>query len=129
MYEMTIDEIVSADLKNYPPNHHTVEDGIRTIENYIFQGKDIYRQGNSLYVVEKIDDGIEWHTLNADKSLDLLKNTNLFLKEIQEEGYKFAKTYYDNPKILKIVEMFDFPQQTSQVNEGQFKTYKTVVRL
>jgi len=129
MSEMTIEEIISVDMKNYPSGHHTIEDAINKTNSYIIEGKEIYRHGNTFFVTHEIDDGIEYHSVNAEKGLDLVRNVNSFLQELHEQGYKFAVTYYDNPKILKLVEMFVFPQETVRIDDGQFRTYKTTARL
>lgn len=131
MADMSIQEILEKDLaKNYQGRETTLEQAVASVRDAIAEGNKLYRAGNTLFVTKDLGDGgVEWHTINPEPSAQLVKNATAYFLQLREQGYKYATTYYDNPKINDLFKQTIFPATIEQVNEGQDRTYRSVVRL
>jgi hypothetical protein len=131
MEKMTIKEILAADLaKNYKGEDYNIDTYYKGFKLLIDRGTKMYRVGNTIYMVDKTGkDTVEFHTCNAEFSMDAVKNTNTFFKRLKTDGVKKAIAYYDNPKINALAQQSAFPTEISKVDEGKYKTYKAEVSL
>ncbi len=131
MAEMTVREIVEKDLeKNYKGRGITLSDAALSFKERVDQGEKPYRAGNTIFMTKDLGDaGVEWHTINPEPSAQLVKNVTAYFLRLRDEGYKYATTYYDNPKINELITQTIFPAKIERVNEGEDRTYRSVVRL
>lgn len=131
MSEMTVREIVEKDLeKNYKGRGITTSDAAASFKARIDEGEKPYRAGNTIFMTTDLGDGgVEWHTINPEPSAQLVKNATAYFLQLREEGYKYATTYYDNPKINELITQTIFPAKIERVNEGEDRTYRSVVRF
>jgi hypothetical protein len=126
----TVREIVTADLeKNYPKkpiNAQQYYDGLI----HALKGKHrLYREDNTLFLTHDVDNGVEFHAMNGDKADNLVKNCNAFFDKMSEKGYNYAVTYYDNPKITTLLVHSKYPYESKKIDDGEYRTYKFLVRL
>lgn len=131
MSEMTFREIIEKDLaKNYKGRGVTLAQSVASVKDRIDEGEKPYRAGNTIFMTKDLGDGgVEWHTINPEPSAQLVKNATAYFLQLQGEGYKYATTYYDNPRINDLITQTIFPAEIQRVNEGQDRTYRSVVRL
>ena len=131
MADMSLREILRKDLaKNYQGSGLDLADAAFSFQARIDDGETPYRSGNTLFMTKEIEDeGVEWHTINPEHSAQLVKNATGYFLMLREKGYLYAMTYYDNPKINDLITQTIFPVEIQKVNEGQDRTYRSVVRL
>lgn len=131
MHKMNFREIIEKDLeKNYKGRGLTISDAVMSFKNRVEDGEKPYRAGNTIFMTKNLGDGgVEWHTINPEPSAQLIKNATAYFLKLREDGYKYATTYYDNPKINGLITQTIFPSEIQRVNEGQDRTYRSVVRF
>jgi hypothetical protein len=133
MKEMTIQEILRADLeKNYPGENLTVDEYAEMIHDDIKNGHQLFRDGNMLVIYEPLkDDAIELHVINGfHKMEDMVKRVFKIMIQLQMDGIKEVRIPYDNPALEKIIKTIPvFPKETKKIDDGPGRTYMTKVRL
>jgi len=98
--EMTLEEILDADVKrNYPPGTD-VGELIANINDELRQGGELTRHNNTVIVYRPVEPGIvEHHSFNADTPQNLLDANVKLWEFLQKAKAKEAYTTYTNPKI------------------------------
>jgi hypothetical protein len=131
MAEMTLREIVEKDLeKNYKGRGFSLADAAASFKARVDEGEKPYRAGNTIFMTKELGDGgVEWHTINPEPSDQLIRNVTAYFLRLREGKYKYATTYYDNPKINDLIKKTIFPVKIERVNDGEDRTYRSVVRL
>lgn len=126
----TVQEILTADLgKNYPNKALTAQQYYDGLMDALRGKYKLYREDNTLFLTHDVDDGVEFHAMNADRADFLVKNCNAFFDKMSEKGYKYAVTYYDNPKITTLLVHSKYPYESEKIDDGEYRTYKFLVRL
>ena len=126
----TVQEILAADLsKNYSNKSFTTKQYYDGMMESLKGSFKLYREDNTLFITHDVDDGVEFHAMNGEKSEQLIKNCNAFFDKMSEKGYKYAVTYYDNPKITTLLVHSKYPYESEKIDDGEYRTYKFLVRL
>ena len=126
----TVQEILAADLsKNYSNKSFTAEQYYEGMMESLKGNFKLCREDNTLFITHDVDDGIEFHAMNGEKAEQLIKNCNAFFDKMSEKGYKYAVTYYDNPKITTLLVHSKYPYESEKIDDGEYRTYKFLVRL
>jgi hypothetical protein len=126
----TVQEILAADLdKNYPKKAITAQQYYDGLMDALRGKYKLYREDNTLFLTHDVDDGVEFHAMNGDRADSLVKNCNAFFDKMSEKGYKYAVTYYDNPKITTLLVHSKYPYESEKIDDGEYRTYKFLVRL
>lgn len=107
---MTDQEIIDKDIaKNHPEYSHA--QAMLALHHEMKNpngGK--HRFGNTIFIVRKEpNNSIEFHTINADKSSDLLNNTKQFLNFSKLHGIKTAHTNFNSAKVSELFKHVGFP--------------------
>ena len=126
----TVQEILAADLdKNYPKKPIDAKQYYNGVIKSLKGKHKLYREDNTLFLTHEVDGGIEFHAINGEKAENLIKNCNAFFDKMSKKGYKFAVTYYDNPKITTLLVHSKYPYESEKIDDGEYRTYKFLVRL
>lgn len=93
-------------------------------------GNFVVRQGDTLILTKKIEkNGIEFHCINGERAKDLVSNVQKYLDDLKENGYDYAVTFYDNPRISELFQQQPYPFEVKKIDDGLFRTYETIVRF
>jgi hypothetical protein len=124
----TLLEILAGDLaKNYPDRPQDAEDYLHKLTTSVEQGLvKFYRKFDTVFIVHEN----EWHTIHGGSGVELLDACTAFLQQLKDEGVAYMFTCYDNPKISVVAEHSKhFKTTVTQINEGQYRTFKLFVEL
>lgn len=133
MAEMSIEEILSNDLKNnYPEGYATVEEYAAGLEDAINNGMKIIRSGDALLIYDDVAEGVaEAHVINGGVSV--IKGIQYLFKalmQLREDGYKEVQIPYDKKEFAGILSKLPiFQVTTEKIDDGEGRTYLTKVRL
>lgn len=132
MKEMTVDDIIKENLeKNYKGTGLTLERYFAHIRKKVANGSKIFRYKNILIIYDDMGDGgVEWHAINGGMPVEeLVKAADAFGLTMRDRGYKYAFTFYDNPKSKEIFNKSSvFPTETYESSDPRGK-YQSVTRL
>lgn len=126
-----IRQILSEDLaKNYAGFAMTVDAYFDGLMNSPKTGNFVVRQGDTLILTKKIEDnGIEFHCINGERAKDLVVNVQKYLDDLKSQGFNYAVTFYDNPKINELIKQLSHPSEIEKIDDGLFRTYKATLRF
>ena len=126
-----IRQILSEDLaKNYAGFAVTVDDYFDNLMNAPKTGNTVVRHGDTLILTKKIENnGIEFHCINGERAKDLVVNVQKYLDELKDQGYDYAVTFYDNPRINDLIVQFTYPSEIKKIDDGLFRTYQATMRF
>jgi len=126
-----IRQILSEDLaKNYAGFAMTVDAYFDGLMNSPKTGNFVVRQGDTLILTKKIEDnGIEFHCINGERAKDLVVNVQKYLDDLKSQGFDYAVTFYDNPKINELIKQLSHPSEIEKIDDGLFRTYKATLRF
>jgi|DEB19_MinimDraft_3_1074340.scaffolds.fasta_scaffold07367_2 hypothetical protein len=133
MADMSIEEILSNDLKNnYPEGYATVEEYAAGLEDAINNGMKIIRSGDALLIYDDVAEGVaEAHVINGGVSV--IKGIQYLFKalmQLREDGYKEVQIPYDKKEFAGILSKLPiFQVTTEKIDDGEGRTYLTKVRL
>ena len=93
-------------------------------------GNFVVRQGDTLILTKKIEkNGIEFHCINGERAKDLVANVQKYLDDLNDNGYDYAVTFYDNPRINDLIEQLTYPSEIKKIDDGLFRTYEATLRF
>lgn len=133
---MTAEEIMAQDLqRNHPGRQITPESARQQLHHQLATGSLLTRIGNTLFVSRRLpEQGVEFHTINADRASDLVNNVDQYLQQIRRSGAQWAQTYYSNPRITEL--FFQLLEQNTDwaiairpVNENHEHEFTAIIRL
>lgn len=130
---MTASEILEHDIKFNHAGAFSVNQATDIIQSLIDEGAILTRNGNTLFISQKLNDGVvEFHTINADRAPQLIDNTANYLRSIRKAGAKEVFTTYSNPKVSNAFEnlaskMDDITVKTEKINQDSDRVYKTTI--
>lgn len=126
-----IRQILSEDLaKNYAGFAVTVDAYFDGLMNSPKTGNFVVRQGDTLILTKKIENnGIEFHCINGERAKDLVANVQKYLDDLKAQGYDYAVTFYDNPRINELIAQLTCPSEIVKIDDGLFRTYQATMRF
>lgn len=126
-----IRQILSEDLaKNYAGFAVTVDAYFDGLMNSPKTGNFVVRQGDTLILTKKIENnGIEFHCINGERAKDLVANVQKYLNDLKAQGYDYAVTFYDNPRINELIAQLTYPSEIVKIDDGLFRTYQATMRF
>lgn len=126
-----IRQILSEDLaKNYAGFAVTVDAYFDGLMNSPKTGNFVVRQGDTLILTKKIENnGIEFHCINGERAKDLVANVQKYLDDLKAQGYDYAVTFYDNPRINELIAQLTYPSEIVKIDDGLFRTYQATMRF
>lgn len=126
-----IRQILSEDLaKNYAGFAMTVDAYFDGLMNSPKTGNFVVRQGDTLILTKKIENnGIEFHCINGERAKDLVINVQKYLDDLKNQGFDYAVTFYDNPRINELIAQLTHPSEIEKIDDGLFRTYKATLRF
>jgi hypothetical protein len=129
MSDMSIEEIIAADMRNYLAGKFTFEDMFAAFTARIMGGELVYRHGNTLFTVKPVGAGVECHSMNAESFSGYVKNIESLCCELRDEGYEFVCSEFSNKKILSALSLVPFKTDVTSDVTGADTMYKITVRL
>mgnify|MGYP006272631315 FL=1 len=126
-----IRQILSEDLaKNYAGFTMTVDAYFDGLMNSPKTGNFVVRQGDTLILTKQIENnGIEFHCINGERAKDLVINVQKYLDDLKDQGFDYAVTFYDNPRINELIAQLTHPSEIEKIDDGLFRTYKATLRF
>ena len=108
-----IRQILSEDLaKNYAGFAMTVDAYFNGLMNSPKTGNFVVRQGDTLILTKQIENnGIEFHCINGERAKDLVINVQKYLDDLKDQGFDYAVTFYDNPRINELIAQLTHPSE------------------
>lgn len=87
------------------------------------QGSFIYCAPKVMFTCEQISDKVvEFHSINGGSAKDLTAGVQELLNFFAPH-FEQAVTYFDNPKVLKLLQYITYPTILQNLNEGLDRTY------
>ena len=124
---MTLEEIVIRDISKNNIGT-TLEQAKQLLGKFSKAGAKFLRYGNTVFIVYKITEtAVFFHTINADKLKQFIRNIKKFYKDMFSINKTFAITYFNNDKIIAIYKRYGDEVVCSD-NPRQFK-YKGISNL
>lgn len=126
-----IRQILSEDLaKNYAGFAVTVDAYFDGLMNSPKTGNFVMRQGDTLILTKKIENnGIEFHCINGERAKDLVANVQKYLDDLKAQGFDYAVTFYDNPRINELIAQLTHSSEIVKIDDGLFRTYQATMRF
>lgn len=126
-----IRQILSEDLaKNYAGFAVTVDAYFDGLMNSPKTGNFVVRQGDTLILTKQIENnGIEFHCINGERAKDLVANVQKYLDDLKAQGFDYAVTFYDNPRINELIAQLTHPSEIVKIDDGLFRTYQATMRF
>jgi len=104
--KLSVEEIIRRDVEKNNSDI-TFEEGMAIFNKFVGNRLQILRVNNTLFLIEKDAGGvIYYHSINADSLKPFLKNCSTFFSVMAKAGKEVAITYFDNKKLLKILEKY-----------------------
>lgn len=131
MSDMSIEQIIRADVeKNHSGTGVTYERMMNMLNRTLREGFRLVRAGNTLFLFKDApQNGVEFHAINPESGDKLIENTAQFGKKMKAEGKIYLLAYFDNPKIVELVERGPFESHVEKVDLGPNRTYRAIMRL
>jgi hypothetical protein len=120
---MTLQELITEDVKRHYPPETVVGEIFALFNNEIKGGSKVVRQGDSIIVYKPIAEGvIEHHSFNADSTKNLVDFHKKFWRMLAKAGIKMATTTYNNPKISDLINSVknEFDVSITKDNDGRY---------
>lgn len=126
-----IRQILTEDLaKNYGGFAMTVDAYFDNLIHGSRNGHDIVRFGDTLILTKKIEgNGVEFHCINGERAADLMSNVQKYIDDLSEQGFDYAVTFYDNPRINNLIMQLKQPSEIKKIDDGLFRTYEAKVKF
>lgn len=130
---MTASEILEHDIKFNHARSLSIDQAIDIIQSLIDEGAIITRNGNTLFISQKLNDGVvEFHAINADRAPQFTNNIENYLRSIRKAGAKEVFATYSNPKVNSIFEslakkMDDITVKTEKIDQDSDRVYKITI--
>jgi hypothetical protein len=108
---MSVTDIIEKDIET---NNHgiTLEQGVAIFKKYMDEGAPIIRVRNTLFIIDNdVNKVVYYHTVNADPIKSFLTNCLTFFSLIKKQDKKVAISYFDSPKMLKILRKHKLPNE------------------
>lgn len=131
MSEMTVEQIIRGDVeKNHTGTGVTYEQMVNALNRHVAEGSRIMRIDNTLFLFKDApQNGVEFHAINPESGDKLLESALKFAQEMKIEGKTYLVAYFDNPKLIDIIESGPYETHVEQVDLGPNRTYRAIVRL
>jgi hypothetical protein len=104
--KLPIEKIMEIDLERNNPGTDLQPRHIMLMASQMMdQGWEIKRFNNTLIFTKDEDDGVLFHTMTAENAKDLQRSVVGFYLYELGLGKKLAYTYFDNPAIIRLLQM------------------------
>jgi hypothetical protein len=115
--------------KNHDGREYSFDRMIQIFENIERVGWSAFKHGPVLIAYAPYTvDTVEFHCHNGGTSKDLTAAVSAF-NEDMSDTYFFSVTFYDNPKINKLLKHVKFPNELKKIDQGIDETYQATFRL
>lgn len=120
--------IVTADWsRNYQESRHTREELLKALHSWIAEGLPIGYHKGVIFIAREVAPGeVEFHSMNGASLRILLEGTQRMLRDLQEQGFKVAGTYFSKFRVSDMAKFLGFPYVTDfsplRIEERKFCT-------
>jgi hypothetical protein len=118
---MSVTDIIEKDIKT---NNHDIslEQGMAIFKMYMDEGVPIIRVRNTLFIIEEdTGEDVYYHTVNADPIKSFLTNCLAFFSLMRKQNKEVAISYFDGPKMLKILRKHKLPNEDIEKSDDPKK--------